>query len=170
MLLKNQTLTNEQIETLAAENQANFGGDPATQVPTQEQVEAEMSCDKCHSKLISKAELTGAVQFIHGALPRFRDRIKDVTGVQVKRVLEAIIESPLEREIQSFTTKEAVKLFELGIAINSAKYILFQGSKNHYDELAGDIEQQMETNSDESVAQSEESQNNVTQTEENTNG
>jgi hypothetical protein len=142
---------------------------PDDNLPTEEQIKKEMQCEHCHSKLVSKAELTGAVQHIHLGLPQFRALMDRVTGVQAKRVLEAIIESPLENEVKRFTTREAMQLFELGISINSAKYVLFQGSKNHYDELADDIEKQMET-SDESVAESVDTNNNVTQEEGNTNG
>jgi hypothetical protein len=117
---------------------------PGDTAPTQEQLEKEMSCQHCHSKLVSKPELTGAVQFIHLHLPVFRQAMSKVTGVQAKAVLEAIVESPLEKDIKGFTTKEAMRLFELGIAINSAKYVLFQGSKNHYDELAQDVAAEMD--------------------------
>lgn len=139
-------------------------------VPTEEQVQKELTCEHCHSKLVSKAELTGAVQFIHATLNTFRDRVKNVTGVQAKRVLEAIIESPLEKEISSFTTKEALKCFELGIVIQSAKYVLFQGSRNHYEELAEDISKEMETNTVEGNVAPLTEENTATQEKGNENG
>ncbi len=145
----NNSAEKKQMQT---ENTVQETTSEAPAVPTQEQVEKEMTCEHCHSKLVSKAELTGAVQFIHATLSTFRDRVDNLMGMQAKRVLKAIIESPLEKEVASFTTKEAQKCFELGIAINSAKYVLFQGSKNHYDELAGDIQEQMENTTEGTVA------------------
>lgn len=140
---------------------------PGPEQPTQEQLQKEMQCQHCHSKLVSTAELTGAVQFIHATLNTFRNRVKNITGVQAKRVLEALVESPLEKEVSSFTTEEAVKCFELGIAINSAKYVLFQGSRNQYDAIADEVEEQM--NAGETVTPSDENIN-VTETKENENG
>lgn len=163
----------EKIEPMNIPDNLELVENLKNSTPTEEQATKEMSCPTCHSRLVSKAELTGAVQFIHATLNTFRERVRNLMGTQAKRVLEAIIESPLEQEVKSFTTKEAMKCFELGVAIKSAQYVLFQGSRNQYDDLAQDIEEQMKLDepspevapySEESVTLSE-VENNVTQQE-----
>jgi len=67
-----------------------------------------------------------AAMFLQRALPTFRTQLDRVTGVQAKRVLEALIESPLEKEVPGFTTREAHDLFTLGTMIQNAKFVLFQ--------------------------------------------
>lgn len=69
-----------------------------------------------------------AVMFLKSAIPSFRNRLNDdnvITGTQAKRILSALIESPLENETPSFTTKEAEDMFTLGLMITNAKHILF---------------------------------------------
>jgi len=69
-----------------------------------------------------------AAYYLQGALPTFRSQLQKVTGVQGKRVLEALIESPLEQQVPGFTTKEAHDLYSLGTMIQNAKFILFQAA------------------------------------------
>lgn len=69
-----------------------------------------------------------AVKFLHQALPTARMLVDNLTGVQCKRVLKALLETPLEQETPSFTTKGGLQLFNLGIMIQNAKFILFQGA------------------------------------------
>ena len=106
---------------------------------------AEAKCEHCNSRLISQPELIGAVQYIHGSMNTARERIHKLTGVQAKRVLEAVMESPLEQQVKGFTTKDGSKAFNLITGIQSAKFVLFQGSRNQYDNIADDIEKEMKT-------------------------
>jgi hypothetical protein len=69
-----------------------------------------------------------AAMYIHQALPMFRTKLDALTGVQAKRVLEALIEAPLEKEAPAFTTKKAQDLYTLGLYITNAKFILFTTS------------------------------------------
>lgn len=69
-----------------------------------------------------------AAQFIMMKLPVFRTMVDRLTGVQAKRVLNRLIESPLEEETEKFTTEEAAKTFMLGMHIQNAKHILFLAS------------------------------------------
>jgi hypothetical protein len=82
-----------------------------------------------------------AVMFLHSALPRFRAQLQKVTGVQGKRVLEALIESPLEQKVPGFTTKEAHDLFMLGTMIQNAKFVLFQVSLKD-EKIVEEVQQQ----------------------------
>lgn len=66
-----------------------------------------------------------AAMYLHGALPAFRAQLEMVTGTQCKRVLSALMESPLEKTVPGFTTKQAEDLFIMGLNISSAKFILF---------------------------------------------
>lgn len=69
-----------------------------------------------------------AAMFLQAALPKFNRDLDTVTGMQAKRVLSAITESPLEKTTPAFTTNEAAALFNLGMTIQNAKYILFTGA------------------------------------------
>lgn len=69
-----------------------------------------------------------AAQFIMTKLPVFRNMVSELTGVQAKRVLNRLIESPLEEKTEKFTTEEAAKTFMLGMHIQNAKHILFLAS------------------------------------------
>lgn len=66
-----------------------------------------------------------AALYIQKALPEFRRRLEGITGVQAKRVLSALVESPLEKTVPGFTTQEAEELFLMGTVIQNAKFILF---------------------------------------------
>lgn len=69
-----------------------------------------------------------AAQYLQRAIPRFRNDLHSVTGIQAKRVLSALIESPMEQETAKFTTQGAYNLFESGSVITNAKFILFTAS------------------------------------------
>lgn len=72
-----------------------------------------------------------AVHYLMGAIPAFKRQLDRLTGVQAKNVLMAIIESPLEQHEHNFTTNESRNLFELGLNIESHKFLLFNtGLKN----------------------------------------
>jgi hypothetical protein len=81
-----------------------------------------------------------AAKFLSAALPQFRTKLEGITGNQAKRVLAALIESPLEKETPGFTTKEAEDLFMLGLYISNAKFILFNVSLKNQ-ELTQNIEE-----------------------------
>lgn len=69
------------------------------------------------------------VQWLMSAIPVARIKINDrLTGNQAKRILIALLESPLENEDRKFTTQEAWDVFELGAKITAAKYELFKRS------------------------------------------
>jgi hypothetical protein len=82
-----------------------------------------------------------AALFLHKALPAFKSQLDLVTGVQAKSVLYALAESPLEKKISGFTTKEAQQLFELGLIITNAKFILFNVALNDK-EIANSVEEE----------------------------
>lgn len=82
-----------------------------------------------------------AARYLLTALPAFRNLSEKVTGTQARRVLNALIESPLEKNTPPFTTEEAQELFNLGLVITNAKFILFQASLKDND-ITKNIEQQ----------------------------
>lgn len=82
-----------------------------------------------------------AARYLITALPRFRGQLEKVTGTQAKRVLQALIESPLEKNTLPFTTPEALELFNQGLVITNAKFILFQASLKD-DSITKNLEQQ----------------------------
>lgn len=69
-----------------------------------------------------------AARYVAMALPIFRTKLKRLeerNKTEVGRVLAALIESPLEQQTHGFTTKEGSDLFEMGLVITNAKFILF---------------------------------------------
>lgn len=68
------------------------------------------------------------VLFLNSAIKEFRNTLNSgkITGTQVKVVLEALVEQPLEKETKKFTTVEANYLFNLGCEIEKHKFLLFQ--------------------------------------------
>lgn len=68
------------------------------------------------------------VLYIQQGSKLFDEMIQNVTGVQAKRILEAIVKSPFEEMDKKFTTKEAAMLYELCDRIQSKKFVLFQMS------------------------------------------
>lgn len=66
-----------------------------------------------------------ACMFLERAIPEFMAKAELVTGNQSRRVLCALVESPLEKTVPGFTTQEAMDLFMLGMHIQNAKHVLF---------------------------------------------
>lgn len=81
-----------------------------------------------------------AALYIQQALPQFRRQLEKVTGTQAKRVLSALVESPLEKTVPGFTTQEAEQLFLMGTMIQNAKFLLFQVALKDQ-EIAKEVEQ-----------------------------
>src|SRR6267142_4191688 len=84
-----------------------------------------------------------AARYLHTALPMFKHNLEKLTGIQAKRVLSSLIESPLEQETPKFSTSQAKELYNVGLAITNAKFILFTASlndKQSVNELEKEIE------------------------------
>lgn len=107
--------------------------------------------------LTTQQKTIQAVQFLQSAIPSARNLVNrgTLTGVQAKRVLCALIESPLESETPEFTTVEAAKVFELACMIQNAKYILFQGAP----EMLSEVEKLAALEKAEEEAKNEKSSN-----------
>lgn len=78
------------------------------------------------------AQLTPAEQatmVLRTAIPLAREIVKkDLTGAAAKRVLEALLEFPLEKETRAFVTSKEEELFNLGTHIQEKKFTLFLAS------------------------------------------
>lgn len=72
-----------------------------------------------------------AARYLSGAIPMFRLKLKklqELNKTEVARVLEALIEVPLEKETREFTTDRGHDLFMLGLNIFNAKHVLFNAA------------------------------------------
>jgi hypothetical protein len=69
-----------------------------------------------------------AVLYIQQGTKLFDQMVQNVSGVQAKRILEAVVKSPFEEISKQLTTKEAAMLYELCDRIQSKKFVLFQMS------------------------------------------
>lgn len=112
MLLERQVKKEEPMEETMLKEEATSTEATATETPSSE------------SASDGSPEIQAAM-FLHKALPTFRRQLESVTGVQAKHVLSALAEAPLEKTVPDFTTKEATELFNLGLMITNAKFILF---------------------------------------------
>lgn len=99
-----------------------------------------------------------AARFIHLGLPMARTQIDKVTGNQAKRVLIALLESPLEKTVEKFTTQEAADLFRLGVMIQNAKHVLFQVALNNQS-IVNEVEQKIADGNLETEVKQEENTN-----------
>lgn len=120
---------------------------PETTTPVTEETVVEQVAS-------TEAEQSPEVQaayFLRGALPAFRNNLDKLTGTQAKRVLSALMEAPLEQETPSFTTKDAQELFNLGLMISNAKFILFNVALDS--ELANNVEEEAKVAGAEAAAQ-----------------
>ena len=90
------------------------------------EVKPELTVQEAKATVEKSGELQAA-EFLIGALPVFRNRLQGetITGVQAKRILLALVEAPLGNEEPSFTTSAAAGLYELGLQITNAKFIMF---------------------------------------------
>lgn len=80
-----------------------------------------------------------AVMFLRTAIPLAREIVKkDLTGTAAKRVLEALLEFPLEKETRTFVSSKEEELFNLGTHIQEKKFILFLAS---LDQKTSEIEE-----------------------------
>lgn len=90
-----------------------------------------------------------AAQFLMSAIPASRILTERLTGTQAKRVLTALLESPLEQTVPGFTTTDAAKLFDLGVQIAACKHIMFNEALKL--EEKGELSHQMSPNGEMSV-------------------
>lgn len=102
-----------------------------------------------------------ALEFIMMNLPRFRAKLENgVTGVQAKRILSRLIESPLEEETAPFTTTAAAEVFNLGMQIQNAKHILFLTAvKENADKNIQDVAEQNEKQAEQPVSEVQQDNN-----------
>lgn len=115
----------EQVEQVEEATESKLGAELAPKDPSQ---------------MTTQEKTAEAVLFLRQALPAIRSMINNgtLTGTQAKRVLCALVESPLEQETPGFTTLEAQKVFNLACIIQNAKFVLFQGAP----ELLSEVEKQ----------------------------
>lgn len=112
------------------EEQVKETVDVASEVVAQGGTDIAPPAPKRPEDMTLEEKTIAAVEFLHQAIPQARTMVNsdNLTGVQAKRVLSALIESPLEQETSKFTTASAAKLFNLACLIQNAKYLLFQGA------------------------------------------
>lgn len=59
-------------------------------------------------------------------LPRFYDKVEELSNRQLKRVVTALIEYPLERTDFRFSYVKEAEAFDLGMRIMDAKFIIMK--------------------------------------------
>lgn len=72
-----------------------------------------------------------AARFLSERIPMFRLKLRKLeerNKHEVSRVLEALIEAPLEQETHRFTTERGNDLYQLGLMIFNAKLMLFNAA------------------------------------------
>jgi hypothetical protein len=103
-----------------------------------EEVKNEMTPEEAFANL-TPAEQAALV--LRTAIPLAKSRVKDLTGSAAKRVLEALLEFPLEKEVKTFVTSEEQETFNIATHIQEKKFQLFLAGM---DEVVNEVDNKEE--------------------------